>query len=137
MEMVVTGKMSNYMRMYWGKKVLEWAPTPEKAFNWLLYLNNKYELDGRDPNSYAGVAWVFGNHDRPWQKTPVFGMVRYMGQKGMYTKFDMRGYMCMVDQYIQGIINPVVATGKRTRAETKAAEQSDGGPKSKKVRTKT
>jgi len=95
-EMVLTGKMSNYMRMYWGKKVLEWAPSHELAFKWLLALNNKYELDGRDPNSFAGVAWVFGNHDRPWQKTPVFGMVRYMGQRGMYAKFDMKGYIAMV-----------------------------------------
>jgi len=132
-EMTVTGKMSNYMRMYWGKKVLEWAPTPEKAFGWLLHLNNKYELDGRDPNSYAGVAWVFGNHDRPWQKTPIFGMVRYMGQKGMYAKFDMHGYMSMVDQYTQGITNPVVTTGKRARAESKAA-QANAGPKRKKGR---
>jgi len=96
-EMVIRGKMANYMRMYWGKKVLEWAPTHELAFKWLLFLNNKYELDGRDPNSFAGVAWVFGNHDRPWQKTPRFGMVRYMGQRGMYAKFDMKGYIAMVD----------------------------------------
>lgn len=119
-EMAVTGKMTNYMRMYWGKKVLEWAPTPEQGFKWLLYLNNKYELDGRDPNSYAGVAWVFGNHDRPWQKTPVFGMVRYMGQRGMYSKFNMPGYISMVDQYEQGIHNPVPASKKRARSEAPA-----------------
>eukprot|EP00405_Crypthecodinium_cohnii_P008924 CAMPEP_0206444366 /NCGR_PEP_ID=MMETSP0324_2-20121206/14872_1 /ASSEMBLY_ACC=CAM_ASM_000836 /TAXON_ID=2866 /ORGANISM="Crypthecodinium cohnii, Strain Seligo" /LENGTH=536 /DNA_ID=CAMNT_0053912381 /DNA_START=118 /DNA_END=1728 /DNA_ORIENTATION=- len=96
-EMVLTGKMANYLRMYWGKKVVEWAPTHETAFKWLVYLNNKYELDGRDSNSYAGIAWCFGNHDRPWQKNPRFGMVRYMGYNGIRSKFDMKSYIAMVD----------------------------------------
>jgi len=77
-EMVVTGKMHGYMRMYWGKKILEWAASPEEAYRRALYLNNKYELDGRDPNGFAGVAWCFGKHDRPWGSRPVFGNVRYM-----------------------------------------------------------
>nr|QDO16348.1 CPD photolyase [Lingulodinium polyedra] len=119
--MVVTGKMANYMRMYWGKKVLEWAPSHQLAYKWLLYLNNKYELDGRDPNSFAGVAWVFGNHDRPWQKTPAFGMVRYMGQRGMYSKFNMPGYISMVEQYAQGVRKPVVADKKGASAAAKAS----------------
>ena len=71
--MVKTGKMQGYMRMYWGKKILEWSRTPEEAYPASLYLNNKYEIDGRDPNGYAGVAWCFGKHDRPWGERPIFG----------------------------------------------------------------
>jgi deoxyribodipyrimidine photo-lyase len=92
-EMVRTGTMHNYMRMYWGKKVLEWSRSPEEAFETLLYLNNKYFLDGRDPNSYAGVAWCFGNHDRPWQEREIFGKVRYMNKAGLDRKFDMDEYL--------------------------------------------
>jgi deoxyribodipyrimidine photo-lyase len=87
-EMIKTGKMHGYMRMYWGKKLLEWCLTPEEAFINALYLNNRYELDGRDPNGYAGVAWCFGKHDRPWRRRPVFGTVRYMNDKGLQRKFD-------------------------------------------------
>ncbi len=92
-EMVETGKMHGYMRMYWGKKILEWSRTPEDAFATALYLNNKYELDGRDPNGFAGVAWCFGKHDRPWGEREVFGMVRYMNDKGLERKFDMENYV--------------------------------------------
>ncbi|NIQ07040.1 MAG: deoxyribodipyrimidine photolyase, partial [Candidatus Korarchaeota archaeon] len=77
-EMKIKGKMHGYMRMYWGKKILEWSNTPQKAIETALYLNNKYELDGRDPNGYAGVAWCFGKHDRAWKERNVFGKVRYM-----------------------------------------------------------
>ncbi|MDA0745701.1 MAG: deoxyribodipyrimidine photo-lyase [bacterium] len=92
-EMVATGKMHNYMRMYWGKKVLEWSETPGEAFETALYLNNKYELDGRDANSYAGVAWCFGKHDRPWKERSVFGTVRYMNSAGLDRKFNMDAYV--------------------------------------------
>jgi deoxyribodipyrimidine photo-lyase len=81
-EMVLKGKMHGYMRMYWGKKILEWSKTPGEAFRIALYLNNKYELDGRDPNGFTGVAWCFGKHDRPWGERPIFGNVRYMNDKG-------------------------------------------------------
>ena len=91
-QMVLTGKMHNYMRMYWGKKILEWSATPEAAFRTALRLNNKYELDGRDANSFAGVAWCFGKHDRPWTERPVFGNVRYMNAAGLERKFDMNAY---------------------------------------------
>ena len=93
MEMVITGKMHNYMRMYWGKKILEWTNTPKYAFETALYLNNKYELDGRDPNGFAGVAWCFGKHDRAWGERPVFGKVRYMNAAGLKRKFDADGYV--------------------------------------------
>ena len=74
-EMRLTGKMHGYMRMYWGKKMIEWSRTPERAFKTALYLNNKYEIDGRDPNGFTGVAWCFGKHDRPWGERDIFGKV--------------------------------------------------------------
>jgi deoxyribodipyrimidine photo-lyase len=98
-EMVLYGKMHNYMRMYWGKKILEWTRRPEDAFRVALYLNNKYELDGRDPNGFTGVAWCFGKHDRPWQERKVFGKVRYMSAEGLRRKFDMDGYVRRVGGY--------------------------------------
>ncbi len=101
-EMVATGKMHNYMRMYWGKKVIEWSPSPETAFGTLLYLNNRYELDGRDANSFTGVAWCFGKHDRPWTERPIFGMVRYMAASGLERKFDIDAYVRLVD----GMVRP-------------------------------
>jgi deoxyribodipyrimidine photo-lyase len=92
-ELVKTGMMHGYLRMYWGKKILEWSKTPEQAFKNALYLNNKYSLDGRDPNSFTGVAWCFGKHDRAWKERPVFGKVRYMNDKGLERKFNMTGYV--------------------------------------------
>ncbi len=91
-EMLTTGYMHNYMRMYWGKKVLEWTADPQHAFERLLALNNRWFLDGRDANSYANVAWVFGLHDRPWTERDVFGKVRYMNANGLRRKFDMDAY---------------------------------------------
>ncbi len=100
LEMVHTGKMHGYMRMYWGKKILEWSPTPQKAFKIAIYLNDKYQLDGRDPNSYAGVAWCFGKHDRPWQKRLIFGTVRYMNEAGLKRKFKLEKYIKKVNRLI-------------------------------------
>jgi deoxyribodipyrimidine photo-lyase len=99
-EMVHTGFMQNYMRMYWGKKILEWSPTPATAFRRALYLNNRYFLDGRDPNSYAGVAWCFGLHDRAWTERPIFGKIRYMNDRGLERKFDMERYIEAVDRLV-------------------------------------
>ncbi len=83
-EMVVTGWMHNSMRMYWAKKILEWAPDPATAFDWAVILNDRYELDGRDPNGYAGIAWaIVGRLDRPWFNRPVFGLVRSMTGKSI------------------------------------------------------
>ena len=96
-EMMTTGKMHGYMRMYWGKKVIEWSPTPQKAYQTLLSLNNKFELDGRDPNGFAGVAWCFGKHDRPWPERPIFGKIRYMTGQGLKRKFDMDAYIEKID----------------------------------------
>ncbi len=93
-EMVETGWMHNYMRMYWGKKILEWAPDPATAFDWAVMLNDRYELDGRDPNGYAGIAWaIVGRHDRPWFNRPVFGLIRPMTGASISRKFDAESYM--------------------------------------------
>lgn len=91
-QMINTGKMHGYMRMYWGKKIIEWTKKPDDAFNISIHLNNKYELDGRDPNGYTGVAWCFGKHDRPWKKRPIFGNIRYMNSNGLKRKFDIESY---------------------------------------------
>jgi len=98
MEMVITGKMHGYMRMYWGKKILEWSKDPVTALNTALELNNKYELDGRDPNSYTGVAWCFGKHDRPWKERPIFGKTRYMNNRGLERKFDIEKYVEKINE---------------------------------------
>ena len=97
-EMKITGKMHGYMRMYWAKKILEWTPSPQKAFEIALYLNNKYSLDGRDPNSFAGIAWCFGKHDRAWKERKVFGKTRYMNANGLNRKFAADLYVQQVDQ---------------------------------------
>lgn len=102
-EMLFKGKMRGYMRMYWGKKMIEWNKNPEEAFRIALYLNNKYELDGRDPNGFTGVAWCFGKHDRPWGERPIFGNVRYMNDKGLKRKFDADGYAKMMSRLEEGI----------------------------------
>ncbi len=94
LEMVKTGKMHGYMRMYWAKKILEWTQTPENAFKIGIYLNDKYELDGRDPNGYVGLAWSIGGvHDRAWSERPIFGKIRYMNYNGCKRKFDVKSYI--------------------------------------------
>ena len=92
-EMVATGEMHNYVRMLWGKNVIAWSPSYEIAFETLVHLNNKYCLDGRNPNSYAGILWCFGKHDRPWMERPVFGTIRYMTSGSTGKKFDSRKYI--------------------------------------------
>ncbi len=93
-EMVKKGKMHGYMRMYWAKKILEWTPSPETAMEIAIYLNNRYELDGRDPNGYAGIAWSIGGvHDRAWNERNVFGKIRYMSYNGCKSKFNIKGYI--------------------------------------------
>jgi deoxyribodipyrimidine photo-lyase len=92
-EMVTTGKMHGYLRMYWAKKILEWTSTPEEAQRFAIYLNDRYSLDGRDPNGYVGIAWSIGGlHDRPWFERPIFGTVRYMSAGGLEKKFNTALY---------------------------------------------
>ncbi len=100
-EMRATGYMHNYMRMYWGKKILEWCNTPEYAYRTTLALNNCYFLDGRDPSSFANVAWIFGLHDRAWGERPVFGKIRYMSAEGLERKFDIDAYVTRIDKLME------------------------------------
>jgi deoxyribodipyrimidine photo-lyase len=97
-EMMLCGKMHGYMRMYWGKKILQWSRTPQEGFKNALYLNNRYELDGRGANAFAGVAWCFGKHDQAWPERKVFGKVRYMNAAGLKRKFDMQAYVEKVNK---------------------------------------
>ncbi|MCX8029391.1 MAG: deoxyribodipyrimidine photo-lyase [Brevinematales bacterium] len=92
-ELLKTGKMHNYMRMYWAKKILEWTKDPKEAFDISCYLNDKYELDGRDPNGYTGISWCFGSFDRPFGERKVIGKIRYMSTKGLENKFDIKKYV--------------------------------------------
>jgi deoxyribodipyrimidine photo-lyase len=96
-EMRYTGYLHNQMRMYWGKKILEWTPSPEDAHALALRLNNRYLLDGRDPASYANVGWIFGLHDRPWPERPIYGTVRSMAAAGLRRKSDIDAYVAQVD----------------------------------------
>ena len=93
-EMVVTGKMHGYMRMYWAKKILEWTTSPEAAMAYAIHLNNTWELDGHDPNGYAGIAWSIGGvHDRAWSEREIFGKIRYMSFGGCKRKFPVADYI--------------------------------------------
>ena len=96
-QMVLTGWMHNYVRMYWAKKVLEWSLTVATAYQRAVWLNDRYELDGRDPNGYAGIAWaIVGKHDRPWFERPGFGQVRYMSLASTGRKFDSKSYIAQI-----------------------------------------
>ena len=92
-QLVQTGKIHGYMRMYWAKKVLEWSKSPEEAQQILIFLNDFYSIDGGDPNGYVGILWsIAGLHDRPWFERPVYGTVRYMNYNGLKRKFDIASY---------------------------------------------
>jgi deoxyribodipyrimidine photo-lyase len=96
-QMMLTGWMHNYMRMYWAKKILEWSPSVAVALRRAIWLNDKYELDGRDPNGYAGIAWaILGKHDRAWSERSIFGKVRYMSMESTGRKFDSKRYIAQI-----------------------------------------
>jgi len=98
MQMVKTGKMHGYMRMYWAKKILEWTASPEEAVTTAIFLNDRYELDGRDPNGYTGIAWSIGGvHDRAWNERKIFGKIRYMSYNGCRSKFDVNHYIRTIE----------------------------------------
>ncbi len=98
-ELRLKGKIHGYMRMYWAKKILEWTPSTKEAFGIAVYLNDKYALDGRDPNGYAGIAWSLGGvHDRAWPSRKVFGKVRYMNYNGCKSKFDVKKYILKIKE---------------------------------------
>ncbi|XP_034943471.1 deoxyribodipyrimidine photo-lyase [Chelonus insularis] len=97
-QLVKEGKIHGFMRMYWAKKILEWTKTPEEALEWAIYLNDKYSMDGRDPNGYVGCMWsICGVHDQGWQERNVFGKIRYMNYKGCERKFDVKAFVRKYD----------------------------------------
>ena len=103
-EMLVTGRMHGYMRMYWAKKILEWTPGPETALEYAIYLNDRYQLDGRDPNGYTGIMWsIAGIHDQGWKERQVFGKVRYMSYTGCQRKFKVNEYIQRIKKYAQKV----------------------------------
>lgn len=88
------GKMHGFLRMYWAKKILEWTPTPEDALRMAIYLNDRYSMDGRDPNGYVGCMWSIGGiHDQGWAERAVFGKIRYMNYEGCKRKFDINAFI--------------------------------------------
>lgn len=94
MQLLVEGRVHNYLRMLWGKKILQWSRTPQAALELMIELNNKYALDGRNPNSYSGIFWVLGRYDRPWHpERPVFGVIRYMSSENTARKVRVREYI--------------------------------------------
>ena len=93
-----TGYLHNYMRMYWGKKILEWSKTPEYAYRTVLTLNNRHLYDGRDPNSHGNIGWVFGLWDRAWQERGVFGKTRSMTASGLEQKADPDAYVSRISE---------------------------------------
>jgi len=96
-DLVQSGKLHGYLRMYWAKKILEWVPGPEIALEYAITLNDRYSLDGRDPSGYTGVAWSIGGvHDRAWRERPVFGKIRFMNEVGCRRKFDVNSYIVSV-----------------------------------------
>lgn len=96
-DLVVRGKLHGYLRMYWAKKILEWTDSPETAMQYAIHLNDTYELDGRDPNGYTGIAWSIGGvHDRAWPERPIFGKIRYMNANGCARKFNVKQYIAAV-----------------------------------------
>jgi deoxyribodipyrimidine photo-lyase len=102
-QMVLSGWMHNYVRMYWAKKILDWSPSVAEAYRRAIWLNDRYELDGRDPNGYEGVAWaIAGKHDRPWFDRPIFGKVRYMSYESTSKKFDSKRYIRQIEQLEKG-----------------------------------
>ncbi len=93
-QLVREGKIHNYLRMLWGKKILEWSRTPKEAARIMIHLNNKYAVDGRNPNSYSGIFWVLGRYDRPWgPERPIFGTIRYMSSENTARKVSVKGYI--------------------------------------------
>lgn len=92
-ELLLRGKIHGYYRMYWGKKIIEWSPTVEDAVATMIYLHDRYALDGRDPNTYTNILWCLGLHDRPWTERPVFGQIRFMSLDGMKRKTDVPAYI--------------------------------------------
>ena len=124
--------MHGYVRMYWAKKILEWTPAGPnsfgKALETAIFLNDRYSLDGRDPNGFVGCAWSIGGiHDRAWTERPIFGKIRFMNFNGMKSKFLIGKYMEM-----QGIANTEKGSSGAKRGAMKKAPAGGGEPAAKK-----
>lgn len=129
MQMVKEGKMHGFLRMYWAKKILEWSPDPATALKWSLHLNDRFELDGRDPNGFVGCAWsIMGIHDMGWTERPIFGKIRYMNYAGCLRKFDVHRF---VSRYPEAAKNALAAGG--TVAVPKKAKGAAGKGKRKRA----
>ncbi|CAM9225217.1 unnamed protein product [Hapterophycus canaliculatus] len=130
LQLVRDGKMHNFLRMYWAKKILEWSPTPQEALERCILFNDKYELDGRDPNGFTGCAWsVMGIHDMGWKEREVFGKIRYMNYAGCKRKFDVQAF---VSKYSGAAEAAVAAGGTAAPAKRKPSETKKGGSKTAK-----
>ncbi len=106
-ELAATGVVHNALRMVWGKRVLEWTTGPDDAFDALVALNDRWALDGRDPNSYTRISWVLGRYDRPWgPRRPIFGTVRYMSSSNLVRKWRMNGYLARWSAEGSGVTAP-------------------------------
>jgi deoxyribodipyrimidine photo-lyase len=101
-EMIYTGRMHSYMRMYWCKKIIEWSKDYQEAYEIAIELNNYYFIDGFTPNGYCGVAWCFGKHDRAWTERPIFGKLRYMNDNGLKRKFNIEDYVVKMNEIRKG-----------------------------------
>jgi len=122
-ELLTTGAMFGYYRMYWGKKIIEWSRTPAEAQDTMIRLHEKYALDGRNPNTYSNILWCFGKHDRPWFERPVFGMVRYMSLAGMEAKTNVAAYVDRVNRWCEEAGRPDL----RVEAPAKPVRTRKGG----------
>lgn len=96
-ELLLRGTIHGYYRMYWGKKIFEWTASPEEALETMIYLHDRYALDGQDPNTYTNILWCFGLHDRPWKERPIYGQVRYISYEGMRRKTQVAAYIREID----------------------------------------
>ena len=123
LELLTTGAMFGYYRMYWGKKIIEWSRTPAEAQQTMIRLHEKYALDGRNPNTYSNILWCFGKHDRPWFERPVFGAVRYMSLGGMESKTHVGGYVERVNRWCEEAGRPDL----RVEVPAKPARTKKGG----------
>lgn len=141
LELIVRGKMHGYMRMYWAKQILGWVEDPATAMDYALRLNNRWELDAVDPNSYAGVIWCFGLHDHGWQERPIWGKVRYMNESGLKRKFDMPAYVNMVHRMVadNGLPKHIaeLRKGSNSKGKQKTIEESTKRSRSSKSAKKS
>ena len=131
-ELLTTGLMFGYYRMYWGKKIIEWSRTPAEAQSIMIGLHEKYALDGRNANTYSNILWCFGKHDRPWAERPVFGKVRYMSRAGMEAKTDVAAYVDRVNRWCEVAGRPdlcVQVTVKPARTKRNYDRRITHGPR--------